>query len=576
MFLRKDFDKRRNQTYLSIAQNYRDTDGKTKARIIERLGNLSKLKETYDDPIAHFEQVVADMEAERRSAKSISLTLNMEENLPRAEVLRKNFGYSLLSQIYHELEIDTFLNNVRRNEKHKFNLEAMLRLLLYTRLLEPSSKRASFINKDYFFDKFDFDLADVYSALSFYNKIADRLQQHLHEQVVKQYNRDTKLVYYDVTNYYYETDKQDDLRRKGCGKQGKRTPLVQMGLMMDRDCLPIMYKIFPGNTHDSQTLMPMLAQVKKRFGTKRIITVADKGLNSGDNIVFNAALGDGYIFSKSVRGASADFKAWIMDGRGYKAHGEGYLYKSILVPDAKISYHINKPDGTVGKQTAKVEQKWVAFYSEKYAVRARHKRAEVIAKAEDMIRRPAKYKGVLDYGAAGYIKNLKVDKETGEILQGKDLMYLDYERIAEAEKIDGYYALITSELDDTDEQIINTYRGLWRIEESFKITKSVLQTRPIYLQTPEHINAHMLICFTALLIGRIIERRLGGKYTFEQIADSLRCIECSHLTANVWLFDYATELTDEINRIFGTCFGKKHATLADIKKSLAMSKITRA
>jgi transposase len=345
-----------------------------------------------------------------------------------------------------------------------------------------------------------------------------------------------------------------------------------MGLLMDKESLPIMYRLFPGNTHDSQTLMPMLAQVKRRFKTKRIITVADKALNSGDNIVFNAALGDGYIFSKSVRGAGKEFKEWVTSPSKYKEHGSGYRYKSKIVPDAEVTMHVEKPGGRVGKKTVCLEQKWVAFYSEKYAVRAKHKRNEVITKAMDMIKKPYKYKGVLDYGAAGYIKSIKVDKNTGNILESKDLMYLDEERIAEEEQLDGYYALITSELDDTDEHIINTYHGLWRIEETFKITKSVLGTRPIYVSTPEHVNAHMLICFIALLIGRIIERRLERKYNFEQIVETLRKIECSYLDTNIWMFDYASDFTDELNRVFGTAFGKKHMTLAQIKNYLAGSK----
>jgi len=578
MHLRQLHDKRIGHTYLSAVHGYRDSSGKSKSKVIEHFGRLDKLQELYEDPIAHFEKVVAEMEAQRIANKSITVNIDMEEQLSRGEALRKNFGYVLLSQIYHELKIDQFLHNARRHEKHKFNTEAMMRLLLYSRLLEPGSKRASFINKDYFFDKFDFDLHDVYSALTHYDKIAEALQQHLHEQVVEQYNRNTKLVYYDVTNYYYESDKQDDLRRKGCGKQGKRKPLVQMGLFMDMESLPLMYKIFPGNTHDSQTLMPMLAQVKKKYKTKRIVTVADKGLNSGDNIAFNTALGDGYIFSKSVRGASEAFKTWVTDPAGYSTHGtkgiqsKGYRYKSMIVPDAEVKIHVDKPGGKVGKKTIRVEQKWIAIYSEKYAKRAKHKREEVIAKALDMIVKPHKYKGVLDYGAAGYIKNLKVDKENGQILDTKDLMYLDEERIAEEERLDGYYALITSELDDTDEHIISTYHGLWRIEESFKITKSVLGTHPIYVNTPEHVNAHMLICFLALLIGRIIERRLEGKYTFAQIVEVLRKIECSHASANIWLFDYACEFTDELNRVFGADFGKKHMTLAQIKNFLAESK----
>jgi len=572
MYLRKVADKRTKKTYLSIAHTYRGENGKPKIKTIMSLGNLEELRKQYHDPIEHFTKIAEQMEAERIATQSVKITLNLEEQLPRGEALRKNIGYVLLSKIYHELETDRFLDNARRREKHRFNTEAMMRLLLYSRLLEPASKRASFINKDYFFDKFDFDLPDVYSALTHYDKLADALQQHLHEQVVRQYNRDTKLVYYDVTNYYYESERQDGLRRKGCGKQGKRTPLVQMGLLMDRESLPIMYKVFPGNTHDSQTMMPMLAQVKRKFNTRRIVAVADKGLNSGDNIVFNTALGDGYIFSKSVRGASEEFKTWILDLNGYKEHGAGYRCKSVVVPDARVSMNVDKSNGRAVKKTVRVEQKWVAFYSEKYAKRAKHKRDEVIAKAMDMINKPYKYRGVLDYGAAGYIQNIKVDKDSGRILETKDVMRLDVERIADEEKLDGYYALITSELDDTDEQIINAYHGLWRIEESFKITKSVLGTRPIYLHTPEHVNAHMLICFLALLIGRIIERRLGGMYTFEQIIETLRKIECSHLSANIWLCDYATDFTDVLNRTFGTEFGRKHVTLAQIKNFLAQSK----
>ena len=447
-----------------------------------------------------------------------------------------------------------------------------MRLLLYSRLLWPNSKRASFFSKEQFFDKFDFDLRDIYSALTHFDKIAEKLQQHLHEKVVEQYNRETDLIYYDVTNYYFETETQDELRRKGYSKEGRKSPIVQMGLMMDKESLPIAYKIFPGNTHDSQTLMPMLAQIKKKFKTKRIITVADKGLNSGDNIVFNATLGDGYIFSKSVRGASADFKEWVVNSSGYRNIGDEYKIKSKLVPDAEIKITVRQDGKKKKKKTVRVEQKWIAFYSEKYALRAKHKRWEVLAKAADMIKNPAKYKGVLDYGAAGYIKNLKVDKDSGEILTASDVLYLDHERIAEEEKLDGYYAIITSELDDSDEHIVSIYKGLWRIEESFKISKSVLNTRPIFLQTEKHINAHMLICFIALLIGRIIEKRLDGKYTIKKITETLQKVACSNISQNIWLFDHADDITDNLNAAFGTNFGLKNMTLQEIKNNLSLAK----
>jgi transposase len=281
----------------------------------------------------------------------------------------------------------------------------MMRLLVYTRLLWPSSKRASFHNKNQFFDKFDFTLDDIYDGLSHFDKISDALQQHLHEQVVEQYKRKTDLIYYDVTNYYFETEKQDDLRRNGCSKEKRKKPIVQMGLMMDKDGLPVAYKTFPGNTHDSQTLMPVLTEIKKKYKTKRIITVADKGLNSGDNIAFSTALGDGYIFSKSVRGASEDFKSWVLDESGYRELNGSYKLKSKIVPDAEVAVTVAQDGKKRKKKKIKLEQKWIAFYSDKYARRAKRKRSEVIAKAQAMIKSPSKYKGILDYGAAGYIKN---------------------------------------------------------------------------------------------------------------------------------------------------------------------------
>jgi len=220
----------------------------------------------------------------------------------------------------------------------------------------------------------------------------------------------------------------------------------------------------------------------------------------------------------------------------------------------------------------KVEQKWVACYSEKYAARSKHKREEAIAKALMLIQNPAKYQRTFDYGAAGYIANLKIDKETGEILNIDERLCLDRAKIEDEEKYDGYYAIVTSELDDSDAHILSMYRGLWHIEESFMITKSVLGTRPIYLSSPDHINAHFLTCFISLLIARLVEQRLNGKYTIARITETLQKVACSHLSQNLWLFDYADEVTDDMNSAFGMDFGRKNMTLQEIKKNLGQAK----
>jgi len=573
MFLRKTPSKTTGRTFLAIAHGYRDIDGKSKQKTVQKIGYLDQLEKEYDDPIAHFTAVAAAMEKERQASKKINITLDSGTQLERGAANRKNYGHVIFSKIYHELEIDWFLKNARRHENFKFNTDAIMRLLVYTRLLYPGSKRASVLNKKLFFDSFKFSLDDVYSALTHFDKICSALQQHLHKKVTEQYKRETDLVYYDVTNYYFEIDKEDDLRKKGAEKNHRKDPIVQMGLLLDKLSLPISYKLFPGNTHDSQTLMPVLTEIKRKFGVHRIITVADKGLNSGDNIAYATVLGDGYIYSKSVRGASAAFQEWLLDEAGYRQGLDGYKVKSKVVPDAVVNVTVKQIGKKRYKKEEKVEQKWVVFYSEKYAARARRKREEAIAKAVKMIENPSKYRRTFDHGAAGYIKNLKINKETGEILNFEDTLTLDIKKIEEEEKFDGYYAIVTSELDDTDEHIIEMYRGLWRIEESFKVTKSVLGTRPLFLRTQEHINAHFLTCFISLLIARAVEIRLGGKHTIASITKTLRNVACSNIDQNHWLFDYADDLTDDLNAAFGTDFGRKVMTLKEIRKNLGETKI---
>ena len=588
MFLRKSFNKTTNRTYLSIVQGYRDKDGKSKSKVVESIGYLDELLKDYEDPITHFTEIAAIRDKERQSTSNITVTIDINEQIERGGKNRKNYGHVVFSKVYHELEIDCFLKNARRHENFLYNTDAIMRLLVYSRLLYPGSKRASVFNKERFFDNFKFSLEDVYNALTHFDKISNALQQHLHEKITEQYGRKTDIVYYDVTNYYFEIDKQDDLRKNGPSKENRKKPIVQMGLMLDKLNLPIMYKIFPGNTHDSQTLMPMLTEIKKSYGARRIITVADKGPNSGDNIAYSMALGDGYIYSKSIRGASGDFKEWAVDETGYlyikskdktentneNKDGIKYKYKlkSKIVPDAEINVTVEQNGKKKKKKKIKIEQKWIVFYSKKYAERAKHKREETIEKAIKMISNPSQYKRNIDYGAAGYIENIKIDKDSGEIINTEDILVLNQDKIDEEEKYDGYYAIVTSEFDDTDEKTIDRYRELWHIEDTFKITKSVLDTRPIYLSNFEHINAHFLTCFVSLLIARIVERRLEGKYTIARISETLRNVSCSHLEQNVWLFDFADDVTDEINAVFGTGFGRKVMTLQEIKSNLAQSK----
>ena len=572
MFLRKNFFKKTGRTYLQIVHGYRDKEGKSKSKVIKSLGYLDELEKEYDDPITHFTQLAKQMDLERLENKQLTITVDTSSKINRDFMNRKNFGHVVFSKVYHELELDRFFNNKQRHERFKFNSNSIMKVLLFSRLLYPCSKKATVEIKDRFFDKADFTLDNVYDCLTHFDKIEKEAQQFIHEQITKQYDRDTDLIYYDVTNYYFEIDKEDDFRKKGASKEHSPNPIVQMGLAVDKQGIPISYRLFEGNTHDSQTLMPILKDIKKQYNTKKIIVVADKGLNSGDNIAFNSVLKDGYVYSQSVRGASEDFKSYVFEDEGYTWIGEDYKKKSRVIP-TYINVTVGKyKNGKNKKKKFLIDQKQVIFYSEKYAERSKKKREAVLAKAADLIANPSKYQKATSYGAASYVSNIEFDKKTGEILDTGKKLFLDKEKIKKDEALDGYYAIVTNELDESDENIIDIYRGLWKIEESFKITKSSLDARPVFLTRKDHINAHFLICFLALTISRIVEIRLKNKYSVDKILNILRLVSCSHMEANYYLFDYADEITDDINDVFDLNIGQKYMTLGEIKNIFAKVK----
>lgn len=559
MFLRKNYNKKTGRTYLQIVHGYRDKDGKSKSKTIESIGYLDELQKVYDDPVAHFEQVANQMENERLENDEIIIKIKANSRINKDDKNRKNFGHVVFNKVYHELQLDRFFNNKQRHEKFEYDSNSIMKVLLFARLLYPCSKKKTVEIKDRFFDKADFTLDDVYSSLKHFNKIEKDAQQFIHERIVEQYDRNTDLIYYDVTNYYFEIDQPDEFRKKGACKSNSSNPIVQMGLAVDTQAIPISYQLFEGNTHDSQTLMPVLNTLKKQFQTDRIIVVADKGLNSGDNIAFNTVLGDGYIYSQSVRGASKDFKQYVLDDKDYRWIGKNkdYKIKSRMIP-VTINVTVGKySNGKNKKKKVAIDQKQIIFYSHKYAVRSKKKREEVIAKAADLIANPSKYTKSTSHGAASYVANIDFDKETGEIIDTGKMLFLDKEKIAQDELLDGYYAIVTSEFNESDERIVELYHGLWRIEETFKITKSYLDARPVYLTLKDHINAHFFICFIALVIARIVEIKLKNKYTIEKILDSLRSVSCSHIDTNHYLFDHVDDVTDDINREFNLDIGKK-------------------
>jgi len=572
--------------YLVLAKSVRDPVKKVSRTVtVESLGYLDELEKKHSDPIAFY-----TAEALRRTAeealgtKPVLLKINPKETLTLVSGQRKNLGFAVISRIFHQLDLDSFFLNKQRYAGFEFNALSITKLLIYSRLLWPCSKKKTWENRNAFFEDFKFSIDDVYRCLSFLGELKEELALFLHQQVEKQYGRKTDIVYYDVTNYYFETDKQDDLKKKGYSKEGRRSPIVQMGLFMDTDGIPITYQLFPGNTVDCKTAIPLLSQVQRQYDMGRVVVVADRGVISGDVIYYALSAKNGYVFSYSIRGADAAFQAYVLDQNGYvDAEGkpvplavddDGNNARSVFKMKSRLSpreIHVTTIDGKKKKRT--VHEKHVVFYSDKYAERARKERALAIAKARDLMATPSKFDQSTAHGAAKYVKNLKFDKQTGEVFHdaGKILL-LDEDKIKQEERFDGYYALVTSEYKLSDQKIVDIYRGLWQIEETFRISKGELETRPVYLSREDRIQAHFLTCFVALVIGRILEKSLEDKYSMGAILESLSKASGSLVEQNTYVFDYLDELLLAIGAKYDVDFTLKYRRLGDLKKILGHTK----
>lgn len=569
MYLKTILNKKTSRIFLSIVHGYRDKQtGKSCSKTIQALGYLDELEKEVKDPVLYYTQVAKEMNEKHKAAKvPLVFKFLADDLIDRTSVQRKNLGYAAFSQIYHELSIHQFMVNRQRNLKIDYSLNDVLKMLVFQRILDPASKIKTFEAKDRYFEKYDFTLADVYRSLSRFHHYKDDLLLFLHKQVTQRYGRDTTNVFYDVTNYYFEIDEPDELRKKGVSKEHRPNPIVQMGLLMDRQGLPITYKLFSGNTNDCNTLLPILSEVRKQYDIGRIVVVADKGINTSENIGYNLIQGDGYVFSQTIRGANKELKAFVLNEAGYRKIGEEFRVKSRFYPRELSVTNVS------GKQVkVAVDERQVIFYSEKYAKRARAEREPALMKARELIANPGQLNQATACGAAKYIKDLVYDKKTGEILTIGHAPQLDLEKLKEEEQFDGYYAIVTSECDLSDEQIIETYRGLWRIEESFRITKSDLETRPVYVSREDHIEAHFLTCFLALLLLRVLESKTEGKYSPARMIESLNAVSGAHLQENYYIFDYMDQVVEHIGNAIGIDFSKRILSLGEIKKILAAVK----
>lgn len=583
-------------------------NGKVKHKNIETIGYLEDLKKQYNDPISHFKEI-----AKQRSNSEIHelVIKNLKSKTIDDNSHSKNLGYIILKKVYDELKISSVLNNKQSSLNIKYSLNNIMKLLVFSRILCPASKNETYNNKDIFFEKFDFSLKDLYRSLDYFESLKDDIIKSIWDNTKDSYNRNTSITYYDTTNYYFEISYNDEdlidengnilekgSRKKGPSKEHRKTPIIGMGLLMDKDGIPLSYDLFPGNESEKLMMRPALKKIKSKFDINRTIIVADRGQNTSDNTVFIAGKNDdvhtnhdGYVYGQSIIGADKEFKTWALDQTEfindfiYDDDGNLVTYKEAIKDEnGNILRYEDKP--VIFKHKSRfyakkvqikkdnkrnvnyqIYQKQMVYYSKKYADRQKHERELAVKKAEDLIKNPGKYTQATSYGCTKYINNIRFNEETGEIPNGLELS-LKSDKIKEEAKYDGYYSIVTSEKNLTDKEIRDIYKGLWKIEESFKITKSDLETRPVYVWTKEHIEAHFLTCFISLVILRLIEFKTEKKYSTKSIINSLKKYTSNNLEHDIYIQNFTNDVIKDLSSVYNVDLSRKYLTLSEIKKFL--------
>jgi transposase len=496
-------------------------------RVVKTIGPLERfddgqpnfyerLKESYKKG-APIIQELAGYPNDGATAETIKIewTLSKEE---QDQADDKNLGYFILDSLYHHIGIYDVLALKKSRSKTKIDLNGITRLLIFGRILCPDSKLSTFNDRDKYLNSITTcnDLDDIYECLDFLHNKCETIQKRVNNKIQLLVGRNLEMCYYDVTNFWFCIDKSDDdevdrkgniikqgLRKRGYSKENRRDPIVQMGLFIDDNGLPIAYKLFPGNTNDQSTLRPAIEKIINNMNFGRIIVVADGGLNSVANITYLLDNNNGYIVPQSPRKSTKEVKEWLINEKDYKINDNNtFKVKSIIRKRIVVDYQ--------GKRR-KLTEKLVGYWSKAHYDREMYEYESLIKKLNDALDTPNKIKSRTKLQQ--FLVECQINEETGEVIDNTTKHFdINVLKLDEYKKLFGYYTIYTSEIEKSDDEIINKYKGLSRIEDSFRITKTDLEGRPVFVHKQEHINAHFLICFIALLMVRLIQYNIL-KYT---------------------------------------------------------------
>ncbi len=506
-------------TYLQIYESFYDPQRKGSAhRSYKALGYVNELiANGIEDPISFYKEEVNKLNQQLADERNKAKARQIDDETPE-----KFLGYFPVKSIHEGLGVKKYLDLMQTATDFQFNVFSMISSLVYARVVSPCSKSKTFEDVlPKLFESRDFSLNQIYSGLEYIGSEYEKVIEIYNHQVHLNYPFDTSHSYFDCTNFYFEIDKEDTLRRKGPSKENRKDPIVGMGLLLDAHQVPVGMKIFPGNESEKPVIRSVIDSLKNRSNISgKTIQIADKGLNCAENIIHALKAGDGYIFSKSVKQLPEKEQTWVLLKSGYRdiKNQKGELLYQIkeCVDDFPYKY-----TNTQGKEiTCLLREKRVATFNPQLAKKQKLERNRQVEKAKTLKACQAKRS---EYGdSSKYVTFTATDKK-GEDTKGKIKVTLNEKAIRKALSLAGYNLLVTSEIKMADSEIYSAYHNLWRIEESFRIMKSQLDARPVYLQKEETITGHFLICYLAVLLTRLLQFKvLGNAYSSEDIFDFMK------------------------------------------------------
>ena len=532
-------------------------NGIRSTEIMENLGRASEICKQYNvtDADAWAREYVNKLRDENKEkGHKVLIPFNTNVMIEKDERLLYNAGYLFLQRIYYQLGLPSICRKISKSGSFEYNLDSILSRLVYGRILYPSSKLSCFEQSQKLLEKPDFDLHQIYRALSVLSENSDLIQSELYKRSGKVIKRSTGILYYDCTNYFFELEKESGLKQYGPSKEHRPNPIVQMGLFMDRSGIPLAFCINPGNQNEQLSLKPLEQKIMKDFELSKFVVCTDAGLSSVDNRRFNNYGERSFITTQSIKKLKDELKKWALDPTGWRVEGSEEEHDISKLEDSpeerkKIYYKQRFIEGYDEERDISFDQNLIVTFSMKYKIYQQTIRNRQVERAIKYLNKPDSVDKRSQNDARRFVTKTSLTKD-GEVAETA-VYELDEAAIAREAQYDGFYAVCTN-LDDDPPEIAKINRGRWEIEESFRIMKSEFEARPVYLQRDDRIKAHFLTCFIALLIYRILEKKLGEEYTCEEIIKCLREMDMRKIGNSGYIPVYTrTKLTDALHEYSG-------------------------